>query len=416
MKLLHAADLHLDSPLRGLSRYEGAPAERIRAATRRALENLVAFARDEQVDLCVIAGDLFDGDWRDYSTGLFFAAQMADLMRADIPVVIVRGNHDAASQITRNLALPDNVRVLSDTQPETVEYADIGVAVHGQSFAQRVVTDDLAAKYPQALPDRFNIGLLHTCATGRAGHENYAPCQIETLRSKGYDYWALGHVHTREILSEDPWVVFPGNIQGRHARETGPKGATLVEFDRDGVQRVEHRQLDVVRWRRLEVDVSEVDHADAAIDVARRALENAVDEADGRLVAARVVLRGRSGAHEELRADPDRFIAQLRADALGVGELWIERVLFETSTTVDVDAVAQRDDPLGGLVRGLRDLREDQAALQELAEEFIDLERKLPRALRDGPDALRITEVDTIRSSLADVEQMLVPELLSGDG
>ena len=221
LTFIHAADLHLDSPLIGLPRYDGAPVEQMRGSTRRALENLVDLALTEQVAFVLIAGDLYDGDWRDYNTGLFFAAQMTRLREAGTPVFIVSGNHDAASQITRSLRMPDNVTVLPANSPDTVRRDDIGIAVHGQSFRTRAVADDLSAAYPDPVRGMFNIGLLHTSADGRPGHDPYAPCSLDKLRAKGYDYWALGHVHAREVLCDDPWVVFSGNTQGRHIRELG---------------------------------------------------------------------------------------------------------------------------------------------------------------------------------------------------
>lgn len=300
MKLLHAADLHLDSQLRGLDRYDGAPLERIRHATRHAFENLIALAIDEAVDLVLLAGDLYDGDWRDYSTGLYFQNQMSRLRAAGIEVALIHGNHDAASQITRSLRLPENVTVLGSREPQTRLYERLGIAVHGQSFATRAVTDDLAKHYPPARRDLFNIGLLHTCASGRDGHEPYAPCSLDTLVAKGYDYWALGHVHTREVLAREPWVVFPGNLQGRHARETGAKGATLIAIDAGRVLTVEHRALDAVRWSLCAVDLEEAASAADAVDLVRLALERALDAAEGRLLAARVELTGNTAAHAEL--------------------------------------------------------------------------------------------------------------------
>ena len=160
MKLVHAADLHIDSPLRGLSRYEGAPVDQLRNATRRALENLVELCIREEAALLLLAGDIFDGDWRDYATGLFFAAQMARLRRAGVRVALVRGNHDAQSQISKELRLPDNVHELPTKKPGSVVFEDIGVAVHGQGFAAREVREDLAARYPQPIASLFNIGLL----------------------------------------------------------------------------------------------------------------------------------------------------------------------------------------------------------------------------------------------------------------
>src|SRR5882757_4623826 len=134
MKFVHSADLHLDSPLSGLSKYEGAPVEQIRGATRRALENLVKLCLSEGAQLLVIAGDLYDGDWRDYSTGLFFNKQMSALRAAGVKVVWIRGNHDAASKLTAHLALPDNVHELSHRKPESFLLEELGVAVHGQGF------------------------------------------------------------------------------------------------------------------------------------------------------------------------------------------------------------------------------------------------------------------------------------------
>ena len=174
---IHAADLHLDSPLRGLDRYDGAPVEEIRGATRRAVENLVDLAIAQSVDFLLIAGDIYDGDWRDYNTGLFFLAQMSRLRESGVQVFFIRGNHDAASQITRRLALPDHVRKFSTRKAHTITLDDLGVAIHGQGFSNRAVDEDLSQEYPAPVPGMLNIGLLHTSATGREGHDTYAPAR-----------------------------------------------------------------------------------------------------------------------------------------------------------------------------------------------------------------------------------------------
>ena len=187
---------------------------------------LVGLAIEEQVDFLIFAGDLYDGDWRDYNTGLFFAKQMGRLKKKGIPVYLLHGNHDAESQITRRLELPDNVHVFGTRKPETFALDELKVALHGQSFRQRDITENLVPDYPAPVSGAFNIGVLHTGLGGMGGHENYAPCAMEDLINKGYNYWALGHVHKASVLHKKPHVVFPGNLQGRHARETGAKGAT----------------------------------------------------------------------------------------------------------------------------------------------------------------------------------------------
>ena len=170
MKLVHAADLHLDSALAGLTRYESAPADEIRGATRRAFSNLVSLCLEERAALLVISGDLFDGDWRDISTGLFFAAQLTKLCEAGVQVVWIRGNHDAVSQIRRSVRLPEAVIELLSERAETRVFDRLGVAVHGRSFAKRDVTEDLAATYPDRVrsltlrlkhefADTFDIGV-----------------------------------------------------------------------------------------------------------------------------------------------------------------------------------------------------------------------------------------------------------------
>ena len=253
---LHAADIHLDSPLKGLEEYQDAPLEQIRIAARRAFDNLVDLAVEEKVAFVLLAGDLYDGDWKDYNTGIYFLSRMGRLQDAGIRVFMVSGNHDAASQITRSLRLPGNVTLFPYRHAGTHILDDYGVALYGQSFSDRSVTADLTGNYPQGNPAFFNIGLLHTSLNGRTGHEPYAPCTLDALRSKGYQYWALGHVHQREEVSSDPWVVFPGTIQGRHIRETGSKGCTLVRVQDERVVSVEHRELDVLRWVLCRVDAA----------------------------------------------------------------------------------------------------------------------------------------------------------------
>lgn len=414
MKFVHAADLHIDSPLRGLDRYEGAPASRLRAATRRALENLVALAVDEEAAFVLLAGDVFDGGWKDFSTGLFFAAQMARLRDHGIPVVVVRGNHDAASAVTKGLSLrlPDNVRELSSKKPETVELAKAGACVHGQSFSQRATTDDLAARYPAAVPGAFNIGLLHTCVDGREGHEPYAPTSLETMRAKGYDYWALGHIHAREVLSTEPWIVFPGNLQGRHAREAGPKGASLVTVEDGVVKSVEHRALDVVRWDSVVIDAGAASTVPDVIDLVRAALDERAREAGDRLLAARVTIAGSTRANSALRGELDRVVAEVRAVANEAEAIWIEKVRVETRGTVDIARVREEPGAIGHLARRLAAIKESDAELAELGAIFAELDKKLPAEVREIDGALALTDPAALRAIVDDVEQTLLPRLL----
>jgi DNA repair exonuclease SbcCD nuclease subunit len=416
VKFVHAADLHIDSPLKGLDRYEGAPAARLRGATRRALENLVSLCIEESAAVLLLAGDVFDGSWKDYSTGLFFVTQMARLREAGVPVVLVRGNHDAASSVVKALRLPENVRELSSRKAETYELPDARIAIHGQSFSHRVTTEDLAASYPDRVPGVFNIGLLHTSLDGREGHEPYAPTTSSTMRTKGYDYWALGHVHAREIVSTDPYIVYPGNIQGRHARETGAKGASLVTVEDGVVQAVEHRALDVCRWASIEVDAAGAVDALDVVELVLSEIASLSAEADGRILAVRVTVGGTTRANLAIRSDEQRFVAELRAralDAFGEGA-WLEKVIVQTRGQIDVERLRAESSAVGHLARRLAAIKEDDGELGELAKVLSELDKRLPPELREGDGAFRLDDPRTLRSLVDDVEQMLLPRLLEG--
>ena len=415
MKLVHAADLHIDSPLSGLERYEGAPLEAMRLATRAALKNLVELCLEQGAELLLLAGDLFDDDWRDYSSGLFFASELARLREVGTKVVWIRGNHDALSKVTRQLKLPGDVHELSPRRPETLVFEELGVAVHGQGFAKAAMTEDLTRNYPAPLAGLFNVGLLHTSVDGREGHARYAPCRLETLVNHGYDYWALGHVHRREVLHREPWVVFPGNLQGRQIRETGAKGATLVSLEAGRVAQVEPVALDVVRWERCEVDATGCQTPDDVLGLVRGELEQALTRAEGRLVAARVVVSGASRAHSALARDAERWVNEIRAAALDVasGGLWLEQVRLGTSSAIGLDALATHDDAVSDLVRAFVELRSRDDALGELVPELSDLRQKLPLELRRGADGFDLDHPESLRALLDEVEQLVLPRLLS---
>ena len=269
-----------------------------RGATRRALENLVELALAEKVAFVVIVGDLYDGDWPDYNTGLFFGKQMARLRDGSIPVVMIRGNHDAANKMTKDLRLVDNVTVLSTHEAQTVLLEDHGVAIHGRSFADPRRKRQPARSYPPRRGGYFNLGLLHTCVDGREGHEPYAPCTLADLRAREYGYWALGHIHRREVLHEGiPGSSSRGTSRAGIAREPGPKGCVLVTVDdHHEVISAEPRWLDVVRWETCRLDATGARDGDEAVARFGNRLPPFLSGCDGRLLALRVeVARGRAG-------------------------------------------------------------------------------------------------------------------------
>ena len=412
MRFIHASDLHIDSPLRGLDRYDGAPVERLRSATRSALERLVDRALAERVDFLLLAGDIYDRDWQDFHTGLFFRAQMVRLERAGIRCFIVQGNHDAQGVISRQLTLPSNVMVFSSRAAQTVKLDDLSVAIHGRSFPEREVNEDLVPSYPPPVPGFFNIGLLHTSLTGRAGHDTYAPTDLPTLVAKGYDYWALGHVHAREVLNERPRIVFCGNLQGRHAKETGAKGCELVTVEAGRVE-AEFIALDVVRWSQLSVPLDGVDRLESLNEAFARALEPVLAGTADRLHAVRVTLTGSTELHRLEAAQPGTLAAAMHAAAqdIGTAEIWIEQVRLDLSTPLDRARAAQRQDAVGELVRLVDTIAGDNQELMRRAQvELGDLLGAMPAEVTAG-DVPRLDDPAELRSLLMDAEATVLARL-----
>lgn len=330
-RFLHAADLHLDSPLLGLTEKSGDYARLVADASRRAFDDMITLAIETDCRFVVLAGDVFDGDLRDTQCGLFFVNGMARLKAAGIRVFMILGNHDAENRFARHLHVTDNVYLFSSTRAETRTMDDLGVAVHGRSFGSRKVEDNIARHYPPPVPGLFNIGILHTACEGREGHETYAPCTVEQLVNHGYDYWALGHVHNREILHENPYVVYAGNLQGRHAREAGPKGASLVTV-RDGeVAGVAHQVLDAVRWASATVDLSTTaTHADMTALI-RDVVSALVEQAQGRPLALRLELTGTTPLHPGLIRAPHDLQLEVETVLASLSdEIWLERLKVHT--------------------------------------------------------------------------------------
>lgn len=419
IKFLHAADIHLDSPLKGLEAYEDAPVEAIRGASRNALQNLVRAAIEHRVQFVVIAGDVYDGDWQDYRTGMFFVGRMAQLAEAGIDVFLIRGNHDAASKITKELTLPRNVHLFAADRARVIEREDLGVAIHGQSFATQAVCDDLSLDYPAPLPGLVNIGVLHTCLDGREGHERYAPCSLQRLLAKGYDYWALGHIHGAEVVHNpaagEPAVVFSGNLQGRHIRETGPKGAMLVEIDR-GPAKLTPLELDVFRWERCVVDLSGLKSLDAAGEAFERSVSTLLKDAGELPLAVRLEFRGATDLHDTLFARGDRFEHEIRsrANQVGPGRLWVEKI--KRHTTPPRRAYAEGDDgPVASLRAFFQGLADDPQALADLTGELADLRKALPAQLRGDDAGLDLASIDAVRQALEPAALLIEAELTGDD-
>jgi len=417
-KFIHAADLHIDSPLRGLETYAGAPVQELRGATRKALENLISLAIEQEVAFVIIAGDLFDREWPNMNTGLWTADQLRRLQRESIPVFLIRGNHDAASKVRQAIRWPDNVREFSVRGPESLKIAELGVVLHGQGFAHRECPDDLAATYPDAVADMFNIGVLHTSLTGSSQHPTYAPTTLATLLQRGYDYWALGHIHQRSDppLHEHPHIVYSGNTQGRHIHESGAKGCLLVTVVDGAVADLEFHPTDTVRWQSATLKLGENDDIPELLAAAQHELTECQASADGRLVAIRLTITGACAAHRKL-ADPrerEETLAEIRNLANALDDVWIEKIELETRPRVDVEQLRASPDLVGELLRMIDSIAADDARLTTLAGELDGLHGKLAVELAELE--VNLHDPAQLRHWLGHAERLLVDNLLEVEG
>lgn len=424
IRFIHAADIHLDSLMKGIrSESAGIDPAAFRLSTRHALRNLVDWAIAEKVDFVTLGGDNFDGDWKDFTTGLYFNSEMARLTESGIPVVSISGNHDAASQLSRSLSWPKGFRKLDDHSPEIFEPVE-GVRVIGQGFRTKAVTENLVARYPMNdSTSGITIGLLHTSLAGvpRDGHDNYSPCEMADLRSKRYHFWGLGHIHKScwmEAAGDIP-VLYPGNLQGRHIRETGPKGAWLIALNDDG-SKFEHRfeALDTTRWELLTVDVTGLANEDDCLAAVGDTISTAAQDLSNRFLAARIRFVGHSPVHHSLRKLLERadeaLLAFCRNEAARTspGRVWIEAV--ELKSTAPATARMSADSMIE-----LRTFIEDRAQTDEWIGDFLSKDelQKIRKQFDffenddERNELIDILKPEAIRELLADIPEILESRL-----
>ena len=414
-KFLHTADIHLDSPLLNLDNYDNIPRDEFRSATRRAFDNIVALAIREQVRFVLIAGDLYDGDCADFNTPLYFRRKMEELRDADIRVFIIQGNHDAASNMKKafRLQLPDNVHLFSTRKPETVQLDDLKVAIHGQGFADKAVEEDLSKNYPDTVAGYINIGMLHTNCGSHEGHDPYAPSTIGGLSSKGYQYWALGHIHKPQTLTgPDPWIIYCGNPQGRHIGETGERGCILatVDGDRIGKKMV---PVDVLRWELLTCDVRMCADGDSVVAEVVRQLTGLAEAAGDMPLAVRIKLTGRSVAHRDLAKHADYWDTQIREAVLNrfSERVWVEKIRFKTKPAAAAADVV--DSALDELLNDLNDSALADTARSELRADFEKMLTALPHDPRVDAGDLDLDNDAAMAVVLAEARDLLTSRILT---
>ncbi len=402
IRFIHAADIHLDSPLKGLANRHNLPTDKILAATRDALVNLVTLALDQNVDFVLLAGDIYDGDPEDLKANFHFNQQMGRLNQNNIKVVMITGNHDAKSKISKPLSPPKNLTILSAHQPESCEITKEGeviAIIHGQGFLNQAETRNLASTYPAPVAGKLNIGILHTSLDGREGHANYAPTTTNELINKGYSYWALGHVHTREVVHEKPYIIFPGNIQGRHIRETGAKGCYLVTFNDNSEAQLEFKPLDVFRWEAITVNLDGIEEESDFEGRLAETVESRNIPFNEIPHGIRIILKGKTSLHSWLICSQNRISENIQGifDGISAGNLFLEQIKVETSD----ESTAPKNEALGEdalsiLKQEIDKLKKNPKDLEKLLKEtpLAKLSKEIPGDWKAKDDTTAIQPIN----------------------
>lgn len=382
-RFIHTADLHLDSPLRSLALRNSGLAELIGDATRQALVTIVNLCIDEQVDAFVIAGDLYDGDQTSMKTARFLAGQMQRLDEAGISTFIIRGNHDALSRITQELILPDSVTIFGGrSHAVDVTCGDLALSVHGLSFAKPHAPESLLGKYGKPTPDAVNIGIMHTSLAGAPGHDPYAPCKAADLHGWGFDYWALGHVHTRTQHEGAGTVIMPGMPQGRDINEGGEKTVTLVTVNDDRSISLEERPTSIAQFERVSIDLSSAETWREVSELIEKGLGTTRDQTRSEHLVGRLRLFGATPLSWQLRRDRDLLLAEIEQRAEGLGKTWIDKMELATSAPVNAAPNASPDPviELGELMRN--DIIQQHGVREAISDLVKELRDDLPPEAR----------------------------------
>lgn len=404
-RFIHTADLHLDTPFAGMSNIPDQVRRHLQESTFAALDGLVDLAISKAVDFIVISGDIYDAADSSLRAQLRLKEAWDKLGKHGIHVYIIHGNHDPLSSSRQRFAYPDHVTVFG----ATVEHATAirrkdgqpVAVVSGISYPTSSVTDNTSLQFKRDLTSSlYHIALLHANVEGQEGHDVYSPCSLVDLRDSGYDYWALGHIHKRQILSEAPWVVYPGNIQGRSMKETGSKGCYLVEVDENKEASLYFHELDLVRFTMIELNIEGMTSMEQCKDALEDQLEALRNRNGGKMTLVRVNFTGRGPLHpilqsgreglellQELqRKETDRFALDSHSKSELGDVVWPASMKILTGMEFNRALLLEEDSFLGELLRLSERAKHDGELLDSMVEHACAplLENRMLRGFVNG--------------------------------
>lgn len=373
IRFLHAADLHIDTPFKGLGMLAPPILKRVHESTFHAVRRMINYAIRERVHFLVLAGDLYDGHNRSIRAQAFLKKEFERLNDAKINVYIIHGNHDHLSGSWVHLGWPNNVHFFEDKVEEKIlriDDGEINISIQGFSYPKReIYINQLEHFRKRNDQNDFYIGVLHGQADGIEGHSPYAPFKIEQLLNKQYDYWALGHIHKQMELHST--IFYPGNIQGRNRKEIGEKGCLLVDIVENRTPTVQFVPLADVIWKQERMSIHEIDSTEEFVQKCEEMLEQQRQSQAGVLLEILLTGQGEVSSFIKQASHIEELIEHFRAEEEKKKNfVWLTGLIDETKNSVDIDNIVSRNDFLSDIIRASEQILEekDKQFLVELFE------------------------------------------------
>ena len=415
VKFIHTADLHLDTPFKGLSNWNSDLASKLKDATFKSFRKIIDLCLNEKVDFLIISGDIFDSENKSLAAQLKFVSELKRLSENGIYTYFICGNHDPLSSWLEDLQLPENVFRFNSSKVGNITHRKDNnpvADIYGISYQNKVVNKNLANKYQLISdPAPISIAVLHATIGKPGPHANYAPFRIEDVAGKGFDYWALGHIHKRQIIHEpNPTIAYPGNPQGRDFGEIGAKGCNLVEIMENNTPDIKFVPTQLIRFEEVQIDLTGEDKIDSLQDIIERARITIEDYDKNTSYILRITLRGRTSLHSHLNepGEIDDLLEHFNDDQLIQSNfIWIDRIEVKTQPVIDIDRVKKGTDFPAEILKTLGEYKNDPGILDDLIKNMKE-DMKSPQAKRELAE---LSEPEQ-KEILEKVKWMLLDQLL----
>lgn len=346
ISFLHCADLHLDRPFSGAQSLPPDIHNFVKDSAHRSLHKLIDVALENSVDFVLFAGDLFDSSYRSLHSQMVLYRELQRLDKAGIRSFLSHGNHDALDGEWNAIDWPKSSYFFGpevESVPfyrENEKLADI----HGFSYPRRHVSENMSTYFERMDDESYQIGMLHGNVEGNTDHASYAPFTLSDLIDKNFDYWALGHIHVRTILVENPPIIYPGNIQGAHRKEVGEKGCYIVSMDEGNVTTTFHSTSDVT-WQKETIDLSKIETIQDLLRICEERLHDETYSSGGHLVEFEFI--GISTLHHHLLQDDvlDDLLQALQIGKEGEldGFVWPYKLSLHSQPSWDRNELRKQD-------------------------------------------------------------------------